>query len=365
MSSKRIRKKRAKQAGQNLFCVMCGKLLRPEVKNYVYGRHGVICHRCIHTSHLLDERNPNTKKVSCSAVLTPQQLMEKLDAIIAGQEQAKQAVSLALWKQQLRANDVQHVPTGHLLLYGPSGCGKTYLATQAAKLCGLPYLVFDATTLTESGYRGRDAGEILKDYKAANEGHPKMGYGIIILDEIDKLAGKGNSERQAHQRGSQHTLLKQLEQDNGLLYILCGAFQGLDERKEAPVIGFVKNKPQKNMQIAAEAFISYGMERELVGRISSPVPIQALTADDLVSLLLDKEDSIFQEYRRFFLQHGINLVLTEGEAEKLAVAALRNGTGARGLRTELDRCMEPLMLQLAAGTTDTQMEVRYVGIGDV
>ena len=364
MSSKRIRKKRAQQAGQDLFCVMCGRLLHTNAKNYVCGRHGVVCHRCIHTSHLLAEAKPNTKEQTASAIMTPQQLMDKLNTTITGQQPAKRAVSLAMWKQQLCANGMEHVPTSHILLYGPSGCGKTYLATQAAKLCNLPYLVFDSTTLTEAGYKGRNASDVFKDYQAANKGHPKLDYGIIILDEIDKLAGKGSGDRQAHYRGTQHTLLKQLEQNTGLLYILCGAFQGLVDRKEASPIGFVRENPKYVSQIAAESFISYGMERELIGRISAHIAIQALTTADLVALLLEKEGSVFQEYRLFFQQQGIDLVMTEEEAAKFAAAAIQSGTGARGLHTELDRCMEPLMLQVAAGTTEKQLEVSYVEIGN-
>ena len=215
----------------------------------------------------------------------------------------------------------------------------------------------------EAGYKGRDAGDILKDYRSENDGDPKIDHGIIILDEIDKLAGIGSAERQAHFRGTQHTLLKMLEQNDGLLYIFCGAFQELYNRKETPVVGFEQSKSRKHHQITAETLISYGMERELMGRISAQVPIQALTKADLISLLLEKDDSAFQLYRRFFQEYGIDLHMKEEEARKFAAAALQNGTGARGLRSELDRCMEPLLLKLAEGSTEKHMEVEYVGIG--
>ena len=364
MSSKRIRKKKLKQSGQYLSCLLCGRGLNIANQNYVYGKSGAVCNTCLRAGHLLAVKKAIPKIITQPVILTPQQLMEKLDTIIVGQEQAKRAISLAMWKQQLRAGGIQHVPSSHMLLYGPSGCGKTYLASQAAKLCGLPYLVFDATTLTEAGYKGRDAGDILKDYKSENGGNPKIDHGIIILDEIDKLAGIGSSERQAHFRGTQHTLLKMLEQNNGLMYIFCGAFQGLYDTKETPVVGFVQNKPRKSHQITAESLIGYGMERELVGRIAAQVPIQALTEADLASLLLEKEDSAFQEYRKFFQEHGVDLLLKGDEARKFAAAALQSGTGARGLRSELDRCMEPLLLQLAEGTNEKTMELRYVETGN-
>lgn len=363
MSSKRIRKKKLKQSGQYLSCLLCGRGLNIANQNFVYGKSGAVCNTCLRAGHILAVKKAIPKIITQPVILTPQQLMEKLDTIIVGQEQAKRAISLAMWKQQLRADGMEHVPCSHMLLYGPSGCGKTYLASQAAKLCGLPYLVFDATTLTEAGYKGRDAGDILKDYRSENDGNPKIDHGIIILDEIDKLAGVGSAERQAHFRGTQHTLLKMLEQNDGLLYIFCGAFQGLYDRKETPVVGFEQSKSRRHRQITVEALIGYGMERELMGRISAQVPIQALTEADLISLLLEKDDSAFQLYRRFFREYGIDLYIKEEEARKFAAAALQNGTGARGLRSELDRCMEPLLLKLAEGTTENHMEVQYVGVG--
>lgn len=359
MSSKRIRKKRMKQGGRYGYCTMCGKELDLHRQNFITGRRGLICHRCIHTSCLLMENMPISEKPGSANVLTPQELMRKLDQFIVGQEQAKRTVALAMWKQQLRASGVESVPTGHLLLYGPSGCGKTYLAAQAAKLCGLPSLVFDATSLTEAGYRGRDAADIFKDYRAANVGHPALKYGVIILDEIDKLAGKGSAERQAHFRGTQHTLLKQMEKEDELLILFCGAFSGLFEENCHRAIGFLNQPAEMHSGIVSEEFVRFGMERELVGRISAFAPIAALTEADLVCLLR-KKGSVLEQYQQFFAAYAITLVLSDQHAVQFARNAIRQGTGARGMKQEIDRCMEPLLLELAAGTQRKRMELQYV-----
>lgn len=359
MSSKRIRKKRLKQKQVCLRCVLCGKLLDGDQGRFVAGRHGQVCHRCIQTSAVLAEHQMEERTTAQAERPTPQRLMAQLDTRIVGQEPAKRAVALAMWKQRLRADGVAHVPTGHLLLYGPSGCGKTYLATQAAQLCGLPFLVFDATSLTEAGYKGRDAAEIFKSYETANRGHPNLKHGVIILDEIDKLAGTGSAERQAHFRGTQHTLLKQLEREDGILLLLCGAFHGLSREELRPSIGFLRQVQTTEPQALSEVFVTYGMERELMGRISTCVPLKALTERDLL-LLLQKQDSVLAQYQAFFSGFGIDLVLPEAEAVKFARHALQQGTGARGMKRELDRCMEPLLLELAEGTTKKRMEVRYV-----
>ena len=359
MSSKRIRKKRLKQNGLYLRCVLCGQPLDGQKGNFVSGRHGQVCHHCLQTSAVLAEPQKEENRAEQLEHLTPQMLMAQLDASIVGQEQAKRAVALAMWKQRLQADGRTNVPTGHLLLYGPSGCGKTYLATQAAKLCGLPYLVFDATSLTEAGYKGRDAAEIFKSYEAANRGHPNLKHGVIILDEIDKLTGTGSAERQAHFRGTQHTLLKQMEREDGILLLLCGAFHGLSEADRRPAIGFVQPEQTTPIQALSEVFVAYGMERELMGRISTYVSLAALTEQDLLALL-QKQDSVLAQYQAFFSGFGIDLVLPEAEAVEFARHALQQGTGARGMKRELDRCMEPLLLELAAGPTKKQMEVRYV-----
>lgn len=356
MASKRIRKKRAMKKVGVCVCALCGRALQLDGDNYFYGKRGVVCQRCINTAHILTQ----TKKVSQKpeTALALQALLSELNLVVSGQEEAKQTVALALWKQQLRASGIKHVPGGHLLLYGPSGCGKTFLASQAARLSGLPYLVFDATSLSEAGYKGKDAEDILKEYKTVSAGHEKAEYGVIILDEIDKLSTKGSQERQAYSKGTQHSLLKLLERGNDLLFILCGAFYGLGEKTEAATVGFIAPPKQKKETVTAEDFFAFGMERELIGRIYSIISMSALSEEEMLRLLQDKKGSIFFEYKAFFKECGVELHLSEAEAMKLVCRSMKHGTGVRALRAELERCMQPLLLRLAEGTIGRKAEVR-------
>ena len=153
-----------------LTCTLCGKELWPEQKNYIVGHRGAVCHRCLSVSRLMavcqqeDSCAEGEPLPVSPAVFTPQELTARLDRVIAGQEEAKRAVALAMWKQRLRAEGEDSVPASHLFLYGPTGCGKTYLARRASELAGLPSVIFDATTLSEAGgcdpirAAGRQAG---------------------------------------------------------------------------------------------------------------------------------------------------------------------------------------------------------------
>ena len=208
MAGKRIKKKKLKFDT----CPLCGKPIPSDPDKRVVGRTGqAVCAECFLTSKriLAMPRNQNSTHDSTN-IITPREMVRRLDEAIIGQEEAKQALSVAFWKQQMRARG-KALPNSGLLLYGPTGCGKTALVQEAAKIADLPVLVFDATTLSEAGYRGRDAADMIVDL-VERCGQERATYGVIFLDEVDKLAAvKGNEYRAAYSRGTQHSLLKIVE----------------------------------------------------------------------------------------------------------------------------------------------------------
>lgn len=203
MASKRIRKKHAKEWDT---CPLCGKPLPRERAQRVTESSGrAVCMRCLRTAQRVADIPDVTAAVPGQKILAPAGIMARLDRRIIGQEGAKRAVATALWKQQLRAKGAD-LPGASLLLYGPTGCGKTALVREAAKIVDLPFLSFDATTLTEAGYRGRDAADMVVDLIRVAGSPYRARYGIIFLDEVDKLAAHPSNEYRAdYNRGTQHS----------------------------------------------------------------------------------------------------------------------------------------------------------------
>ena len=346
-------------------CALCKGFINILDNDYVVGSTGrMVCRGCLEMSFHILEASKETEKENVSAPsITPQYIVQEVNKAIIGQEQAKSAVALAVWKQMLRANGDNAVPRTNLLLYGPSGCGKTAIIREAAKIAELPFLTVDATGITETGYRGKNAADIVTDLLTGFKGHPHVRHAIIFIDEVDKLSAHGADWRQAYCQGTQHALLKLVEgmevtvdgmtiNTTDLLFLFGGAFGRMrEERKCAAPIGFVRSEPScpSVTQHTAEDFCAYGMERELMGRIGRFVPVEQLTTEQMKRILTESSLSAFVKYKKFFRAHKVRLKLPDELVEQLACESVAQGTGARGLDGAVEALVQPLLYALAEG----------------
>lgn len=346
-------------------CALCKGFINILDNDYVVGSTGrMVCRGCLEMSFHILEASKETEKENVSAPsITPQYIVQEVNKAIIGQEQAKSAVALAVWKQMLRANGDNFVPRTNLLLYGPSGCGKTAIIREAARIAGLPFLAVDATGITETGYRGKNAADIVTDLLTGFKGHPHVRHAIIFIDEVDKLSAHGADWRQAYCQGTQHALLKLVEgmevtvdgmtiNTTDLLFLFGGAFGRMrEERKCAAPIGFVRSEPScpSVTQHTAEDFCAYGMERELMGRIGRFVPVEQLTTEQMKRILTESSLSAFVKYKKFFRAHKVRLKLPDELVEQLACESVAQGTGARGLDGAVEALVQPLLYAPAEG----------------
>lgn len=346
-------------------CALCKGFINILDNDYVVGSTGrMVCRGCLEMSFHILEASKGTEKENVSAPsITPQYIVQEVNKAIIGQEQAKSAVALAVWKQMLRANGDNFVPRTNLLLYVPSGCGKTAIIREAARIAGLPFLAVDATGITETGYRGKNAADIVTDLLTGFKGHPHVRHAIIFIDEVDKLSAHGADWRQAYCQGTQHALLKLVEgmevtvdgmtiNTTDLLFLFGGAFGRMrEERKCAAPIGFVRSEPScpSVTQHTAEDFCAYGMERELMGRIGRFVPVEQLTTEQMKRILTESSLSAFVKYKKFFRAHKVRLKLPDELVEQLACESVAQGTGARGLDGAVEALVQPLLYALAEG----------------
>ena len=360
-------------------CALCGRLVGPLDPDCITGATGnKICRDCLSVANRMvpvpQENEPPRPPVPL--LLPPHLIVQELDKVIIGQERAKKAIAIALWKQQLRAAGDMNLPRTNLLLYGPTGCGKTALVREAAKIVGLPFITFDATTLSEAGYRGRDASELVTELIDRHLDHLYIDCGVIFLDEIDKLAATGGETRMQYNRGTQHSLLKLIEgieinhrscrlSTDSLLFVFGGAFTGISNNKISALstrpIGFISDimaaQDDAASSITTDDFIAFGMEPELLGRVGQCVPVEPLTAQDLKQILLESRLSPYLQYQKFFASRGIKLEFSNKYMDRLVNQAFAQGTGARGLNRLVEETVEPLLFRLGAGDIQKTLQL--------
>ena len=348
----------------------------------IVGPDVAICNECVELCQdLLKDGKPTESKDSVN--LDPRSILTFLDQFVVGQTQAKMVLSVAIANHYKRINNTEHkteIEKANILMLGPTGSGKTLLARTVARYLDVPFVIADATSLTEAGYVGDDVESMIARLFAASGGDvEKTQRGIVFLDEVDKISRRSESAsitRDVSGEGVQQALLKLVEgtkcrvppagnrkhpsgemieiDTSNILFIAGGAFVGLDNivknRVRGTSIGFnAEVKPDKTgmlSQTTPDDLVKFGMIPEFVGRFPSWVALKELTLEDLVSILIDVKHSYVEQYKWLFTQDNIELEFEPEALLTIAENTLKNRTGARGLHSELERILLPHMFNL-------------------
>ena len=373
-----------------LKCSFCGKSQK-QVRKLIGGSGVYICDECIELCNEIieEELGERSTETSSTPLPTPREVKEFLDSWVIGQDRAKRALSVAVYNHYKRVrsreagNEEDMLGTkSNILLLGPTGTGKTHLARSLARLLHVPFVIVDATALTEAGYVGEDVENILlRLIQEADGDIKKAERGIIYVDEIDKIGRKGENAsitRDVSGEGVQQALLKIIEgtvasvppqggrkhphqqfleiDTSGILFIAAGAFAGIEDIVKARIgqrsTGFgsdLKSKAEMGdlyEAITPEDLHRFGMIPEFIGRLPVLTSTKELAEEDLVKVLTEPKNSLLRQYQHLFELDGIDLEFTHEAL--LAIAALANErkTGARGLSSIMERTLSDLMFEL-------------------
>ena len=366
-------------------CSFCGSP-KEKVNKLIVGEDVAICSDCIELCNQLIVNEHITDKVreEDSANFDAYSIKEHLDQLVIGQDRAKMVLSVAISNHYKRINNPStdlEIQKGNVLLIGPTGSGKTLLAKSVAKYLNVPFVVADATNLTEAGYVGEDVESMIAMLLAlADNDVKKAERGIVFIDEVDKIARKSESTsitRDVSGEGVQQALLKLVEgticrvspvgkrkhpqgetievDTKNILFIAGGAFVGLENviknRVQGTSMGFgaeVKSKDEKQdlTDITPDDLTRYGMIPEFIGRFTTTCALDELDLDQLVSVLTGIKNSFIEQYQHLFSIDGIDLIFTCDAVRRIAQNCIDLKTGARGLHTELERILMPHMFHI-------------------
>jgi ATP-dependent Clp protease ATP-binding subunit ClpX len=364
-------------------CSFCGKH-KDAVAKLIVGETVSICNECVDLcQNLLIEDAPEKAVTVKTQSIDPVAIKEHLDQYVIGQSAAKIVLSVAIANHYKRINNQDkdtEIEKVNILMFGPTGSGKTLLAKSVARYLDVPFVIADATSLTEAGYVGDDVESLISRlYAASDYNVERCQRGIVFVDEIDKISRRSESAsltRDVSGEGVQQALLKLVEgtkcrivpqggrkhpsgetveiDTTNILFIAGGAFVGLDNivknRVQGTSIGFsaeAQVNTETNLdQVTPDDLVRYGMIPEFVGRFPTWVALQQLTQQDLVRILINIKHSYIEQYKWLFGQDEIELDFTPDALEQIATNTIVNKTGARGLHSELERVLLPHMYRL-------------------